>query len=170
MLPTLTKYHGCSLHPNNPTNYHPVGNQAFETQINHALNGLGSRQVLHVKGDWVYQKPHVRPGSWAFQFNNTYFIDLDNTSVVVMVMDHACQQFAIGDNNKAIACGKDWVMGLQSKKGGFAACDVGKTQLYINNIPLADHGSLLDPPTVEVTACVVGMLAQLHESLVDSST
>jgi hypothetical protein len=53
----------------------------------------------------VYQKPNVCPGSRAFQFNNTYFIDLDNTSVVVMVMDHAGQQFGIGDNNKAIACG-----------------------------------------------------------------
>ncbi len=110
----------------------------------------------------MYQKPNVRPGSWAFEFNNTYFINLDNTSVVVMVMDHAGQQFGIGDNNKAIACGKDWVVGLQSKKGGFAACDVG--HLYINNIPLAD------PPTVDVTACVVGMLAQLQESVVDSST
>jgi squalene-hopene/tetraprenyl-beta-curcumene cyclase len=61
-------------------------------------------------------------------------------------------------------------MGFQSKKGGFVARDVGNTHLYINNIPLADPGSLLDPPTVDVTACVVGMLAQLHESLVDSST
>ncbi|CAK9882055.1 unnamed protein product [Sphagnum jensenii] len=85
-----------------------------------------------------------------------------------MVMDHAGQQFGRGDNNKAIACGKDWVVGLQSKKGGFAACDARNTHLYINNIPLADPGSLLDPPTVDVTACVVGMLAQLHESLVDS--
>jgi hypothetical protein len=82
--------------PNNPTNYHPVDNPAFETQINPALNWLHNRQVLHVKGDWVYRKPHVRPGCWAFQFSNTYFIDLDNTSVVVMVMDHACQQFGIG--------------------------------------------------------------------------
>ncbi len=104
----------------------------------------------------MYQKPNVCPGSRTFQFNKTYFIDLHNTSVVVMVMDHAGQQFGIGDNNKAIACGKDWVVGLQSKKGGFSACDVGNTHLYINNIPLADHGSLLDPPTVDVTACVVG--------------
>jgi squalene-hopene/tetraprenyl-beta-curcumene cyclase len=169
VLPTLTKYHRCSLHPNNPTNYHPVGNRAFETQINHALNWLRNRQVLHVKGDWVYRKPHVQPGCWAFQLNNTYFIDPDNTSVVVMLMDHACQQFGKGDN-EAIACGKDWVMGFQSKKGGFVAREVGNTHLYINNIPLADSGSLLDPPTVDVTACVVGMLAQLHESVVDSST
>jgi squalene-hopene/tetraprenyl-beta-curcumene cyclase len=68
--------------------------------------------VLHVKGDWVYQKPHVCPGGWAFQFNNPYVIDLDDTLVVVMVLDHVCQQFSIEDNNKAIACGKEWVMGI----------------------------------------------------------
>ncbi|HSZ52795.1 MAG TPA: prenyltransferase/squalene oxidase repeat-containing protein, partial [Caulobacteraceae bacterium] len=34
---------------------------------------------------------------------------------------------------------------------------------YLNNIPFADHGALLDPPTVDVAARCVSMLAQLGE-------
>jgi squalene-hopene/tetraprenyl-beta-curcumene cyclase len=32
---------------------------------------------------------------------------------------------------------------------------------YLNNIPFADHGALLDPPTADVTGRCMGMLAQI---------
>ena len=35
---------------------------------------------------------------------------------------------------------------------------------YLNNIPFADHGALLDPPTEDVTARCVSMLAQIGET------
>ena len=130
-----------------------------------ALDWLRDRQVLDVKGDWAEVKPDVRPGGWAFQYNNAHYPDLDDTAVVVLAMDRARARLGIEGNDEAIARGEEWVAGLQSQGGGFAAFDADNTYTYLNNIPFADHGALLDPPTVDVAARCVGMLAQLGEPL-----
>ena len=52
-----------------------------------ALDWLKPLQVLDVKGDWAAKRPDVRPGGWAFQYNNAHYPDLDDTAVVVMAMD-----------------------------------------------------------------------------------
>ncbi len=54
--------------------------------------------------------------------------------------------------------------GLQSRDGGFAAFDADNTYHYLNYIPFSDHGALLDPPTADVTARCISMLAQLGET------
>jgi squalene-hopene/tetraprenyl-beta-curcumene cyclase len=130
-----------------------------------ALDWLAPLQVLDVAGDWAGQRPKVRPGGWAFQYRNDHYPDLDDTAVVVMAMDRARaangapQAFAA-----AIDRGREWVEGLQSADGGWAAFDADNTFHYLNNIPFADHGALLDPPTVDVAARCVSMLAQLGEA------
>ena len=136
-----------------------------EARVKPALDWLRTRQVLDVQGDWADQKPGVRPGGWAFQYNNAHYPDLDDTAVVVMAMDRARKRLGIENNDEAIARGEEWVAGLQSRDGGFAAFDADNTHFYLNNIPFADHGALLDPPTVDVAARCVGMLAQLGEPL-----
>jgi squalene-hopene/tetraprenyl-beta-curcumene cyclase len=70
-----------------------------------------------------------------------------------------------GVDDEAIARGAEWTLGLQSKDGGFAAFDADNVAHYLNNLPFADHGALLDPPTADVSARVVSMLAQLGEPL-----
>jgi squalene-hopene/tetraprenyl-beta-curcumene cyclase len=136
-----------------------------ERAVKPALEWLRERQVLDVKGDWADVKPDVRPGGWAFQYNNAHYPDLDDTAVVVLAMDRARKRLGIEGNDEAIARGEEWVAGLQSRDGGFAAFDADNTHYYLNNIPFADHGALLDPPTVDVAARCVGMLAQLGEPL-----
>ncbi|HET8612374.1 MAG TPA: squalene--hopene cyclase [Sphingomonas sp.] len=128
------------------------------------LDWLVPRQILDVKGDWAEQRPNVRPGGWAFQYGNDHYPDLDDTAVVVMAMDRARPRLG-GRFDEAIARGVEWNAGLQSHDGGFAAFDADNTHFYLNNIPFADHGALLDPPTADVTARVVSMLAQLDEPL-----
>jgi squalene-hopene/tetraprenyl-beta-curcumene cyclase len=123
------------------------------------LDWLKPLQVLDVRGDWAQQRPDVRPGGWAFQYANAHYPDLDDTAVVVMAMDRA--QPAGGGFDAAIARGREWVEGLQSRDGGWGAFDADNTCHYLNNIPFADHGALLDPPTDDVTARCVSMLAQL---------
>jgi len=59
---------------------------------------------------------------------------------------------------------REWVEGLQSEDGGWAAFDADNNHMYLNHIPFSDHGALLDPPTADVTARVVGMLSQLGET------
>jgi squalene-hopene/tetraprenyl-beta-curcumene cyclase len=146
-----------------------AGVEGGDERVKRALDWLVPRQVLDVKGDWADWKPKVRPGGWAFQYNNAHYPDLDDTAAVVMALDRARGQMGgaitVDDYDTAIARGEEWVLGLQSKNGGFAAFDADNTYYYLNNIPFADHGALLDPPTVDVAARCVGMLAQLGVSL-----
>ena len=132
-----------------------------EALADRALEWLQPRQVLDVAGDWAEERPGVRPGGWAFQYNNDHYPDLDDTAVVVMAMDRA--RGRAGDYDMAIDRGVEWTVGLQSKDGGWGAFDADNAYTYLNNLPFADHGALLDPPTADVTARCVSMLAQLGE-------
>ncbi|MGN6374471.1 MAG: squalene--hopene cyclase [Sphingomonas sp.] len=139
-----------------------AGGEASEAAAERALAWLKPRQVLDVAGDWAEERPGVRPGGWAFQYNNDHYPDLDDTAVVVMAMDRAGPR--VGGMAEAIERGAEWTRGLQSKDGGWGAFDADNAYHYLNNIPFADHGALLDPPTADVTARCLSMLAQLGES------
>jgi squalene-hopene/tetraprenyl-beta-curcumene cyclase len=128
-----------------------------QAAVMRSLEWLKPLQVLDVKGDWAEERPHVRPGGWAFQYRNDYYPDLDDTAVVVMAFDRA----GVARDGVAIARGREWVEGLQSRDGGWGAFDADNSYYYLNNIPFADHGALLDPPTEDVSGRCVGMLAQL---------
>ncbi|MDE1915640.1 MAG: squalene--hopene cyclase [Sphingomonadales bacterium] len=141
-----------------------VGTPQAVEKAHAALDWLGERQILNVVGDWAEQRPDVRPGGWAFQYGNDYYPDLDDTAVVVMAMDRAAGQRG-GKDAQAIARGAEWTLGLQSHDGGFGAFDADNDKFYLNNLPFADHGALLDPPTADVSARVVSMLAQMDEPL-----
>jgi squalene-hopene/tetraprenyl-beta-curcumene cyclase len=141
-----------------------VGGPEAEERVGAALDWLKNRQVLDVQGDWAEEKPDVRPGGWAFQYNNAHYPDVDDTAVVVMAMDRAGGALALGDTYaEAIERGVEWTAVLQSRNGGWGAFDADNSYHYLNNIPFADHGALLDPPTVDVSARCVSMLAQCGE-------
>jgi squalene-hopene/tetraprenyl-beta-curcumene cyclase len=139
-----------------------VGTPKAVEQAHAALDWLGERQIMDTVGDWAEQRPDVRPGGWAFQYGNDYYPDLDDTAVVVMAMDRAAGVRG-GRDAEAIARGAEWTLGLQSHDGGFGAFDADNDKFYLNNLPFADHGALLDPPTADVSARVVSMLAQMNE-------
>ena len=128
------------------------------------LDWLKPRQVLELKGDWAVKAPDVRPGGWAFQYNNAHYPDLDDTAVVVMAMDRVRRHTGTHEYDEAIARGREWIEGLQSRDGGWAAFDANNLEYYLNNIPFSDHGALLDPPTEDVTARCISMLGQLGET------
>jgi squalene-hopene/tetraprenyl-beta-curcumene cyclase len=138
-----------------------AGGEAAFAPAKQGLDWLVPRQVLDIKGDWAVKRPQVRPGGWAFQYNNAYYPDLDDTAVVVMAMDRARRATASHEYDVAIDRGREWIEGMQSRDGGWAAFDVNNLEYYLNNIPFSDHGALLDPPTEDVTARCVSMLAQL---------
>jgi len=127
------------------------------------LRWLQPLQVLDVVGDWAETRPQARPGGWAFQYANPYYPDVDDTAVVVMAMARAQGRLGDAPYQSAIEHGREWISDLQSKNGGWGAFDADNDYLYLNNIPFSDHGALLDPPTEDVTARCVSMLAQLGE-------
>ena len=142
-----------------------VGGDKEVASARDALDWLKPLQVLDVEGDWIEKRPGVRPGGWAFQYNNAHYPDLDDTAVVVMAMDRARGRGAGTKYDEAIARGREWIEGLQSRDGGWAAFDADNLEYYLNNIPFSDHGALLDPPTDDVTARCVSMLAQLGDTV-----
>lgn len=118
---------------------------------------LLERQILEIKGDWAGKRPGLRPGGWAFQYRNDHYPDVDDTAVVVMAMDRMNRKKYAPALNRAA----EWVLGMQSNNGGWAAFDVDNTYYFLEHMPFADHGALLDPPTSDVTARCISMLAQL---------
>ena len=139
-----------------------VRSPGAEAAADAGLDWLIPRQVLDVKGDWADNAPDLRPGGWAFQYENAFYPDLDDTAAVVCALDRARGRVG-AKYDAAIARGTEWTVGLQSKDGGWGAFDADNSYHYLNNIPFADHGALLDPPTADVSARVVSMLAQLGE-------
>src|SRR6266702_3678447 len=134
------------------------------------LDWLIPKQELDVKGDWAVKRPDVRPGGWAFQYNNAHYPDLDDTAVVVMSMDRMRKEHGATGYDAAIDRAREWIEGMQSDDGGWAAFDVDNFEYYLNNIPFSDHGALLDPPTEDVTGRCISMLAQLGETAKTAST
>ena len=138
-----------------------VGGDDAERRAGHSLKWLRDRQVLEIVGDWADQRPDLRPGGWAFQYNNAHYPDLDDTAVVVMAMDRANPATFAEPIDRAL----EWVEGMQCRDGGWGAFDAENDKYYLNNLPFADHGALLDPPTADVGARCLSMLAQLGQPI-----
>jgi squalene-hopene/tetraprenyl-beta-curcumene cyclase len=132
-------------------------------QARRGLDWLKPMQVLDVAGDWAVQRPSLRPGGWAFQYANPHYPDVDDTAVVAMAMDREQQVDGHAGFAEAIARAREWIIGMQSKNGGWGAFDADNVYYYLNHIPFADHGALLDPPTEDVTARCLSMLVQLGD-------
>jgi squalene-hopene/tetraprenyl-beta-curcumene cyclase len=134
-----------------------TGHRAEEPALARACGWLVGRQILDVIGDWGVNRGHVRPGGWAFQYNNDHYPDVDDTAVVVMALHRA------GDTayREAIDRGAEWVIGMQGRRGGWGAFDADNEYYWLEHIPFADHGALLDPATADVSARCISMLAQL---------
>ena len=137
-----------------------VGGERAVAEAKRALDWLIPKQVLDLRGDWISQRPNVRPGGWAFQYANAHYPDVDDTAVVAMALDRV-QDAGQGDYAGAIDRAREWIVGMQSVNGGWGAFDADNEYYYLNNIPFADHGALLDPPTEDVSARCLSMLAQL---------
>jgi squalene-hopene/tetraprenyl-beta-curcumene cyclase len=130
------------------------------------LEWLLPLQILDTHGDWSTQRPGLRPGGWAFQYENAHYPDVDDTAVVAMAMDRAARLEPEagrepGPYGDVVARACEWVVGMQARSGGWGAFEPDNTHHYLNSIPFADHGALLDPPTADVTARCLSMLSQL---------
>ncbi len=125
--------------------------------VRRATEWLKSRQILDTRGDWAVNAPDLAPGGWAFQYANDHYPDVDDTAVVAMAL-HRAQN---SDYDENIVRAAEWIEGMQSANGGWGAFDIDNDDDYLNHIPFADHGALLDPPTEDVSARCLSFLAQI---------
>ena len=136
-----------------------AGHPADSREAQAAVAWLFDRQIL-APGDWSERSPHLPPGGWAFQFENTLYPDVDDTPMVLMALlragAHTQERY-----RERLVLGVNWMLGLQSSDGGWGAFDIDNNYLYLNDIPFADHGALLDPTTSDVTARCVEILSML---------
>jgi squalene-hopene/tetraprenyl-beta-curcumene cyclase len=126
--------------------------------LRRAAEWLLARQIL-VEGDWKVKRPWVEPGGWPFQYANDFYPDLDDTAMVLMALERVR---GLDPDRVRVAKerGLGWFLGMQSQDGGWASFDADNTRLYLNNIPFADHGALLDPPTEDLTGRGLELLGQ----------
>lgn len=136
-----------------------AGAQPDHPAVQQAVDWLLDQQIF-VKGDWSDQTRDLEPGGWAFQFENDKYPDVDDTGMVLMSLIRAGvhdKDLKIKWINQAV----NWVLGMQNPDGSWGAFDIGNDHEYLNNLPFADHGALVDPGTADLTARCVELLAML---------
>lgn len=129
----------------------PPENQALEK----AAIWLVDQQVL-TGGDWQF-KNATEPGGWAFEFFNSRYPDVDDSAVVLNVLNRFSPQRCNG-LEAAKKRGMEWCISMQSSSGGWAAFDKDNDMEILNRIPFADQEAMVDPPTADVTGRVLEVM------------
>lgn len=134
-----------------------AGLDGEDSRIEGAHEWLRELEITDTKGDWGLKRPDLPPGGWAFQYRNDHYPDVDDTAVVAMALHRGGMDAEDPVLQRTIR----WILGMQSSNGGWGSFDAENTNYYLNYIPFADHGALLDPPTVDVSARCLSMLGQI---------
>jgi len=109
------------------------------------------------KGDWSIKRPHLEPSGWYFEFANEYYPDIDDTAMVLLALEHA-KASDPDKQQRAERRAINWILGMQSRDGGFAAFDVDNDMEILNQVPFADHNAMLDPTCPDITGRVLEAL------------
>jgi len=136
-----------------------IGDERSLSAVKDSFAWLTEKQLLEEPQDWTFNRPRVRGGGWPFQFINSHYPDLDDTAAVAYGMHKSGERCFDNPVQRAA----EWICGMRSKNGGFASFDADNDHTYLNEIPFADHGALLDPPTEDVSARCLMLLARLAD-------
>ncbi|GIF68559.1 squalene-hopene cyclase [Asanoa ishikariensis] len=122
------------------------------------------QEEIAVPGDWAVRRPGLAPGGWAFEFANDLYPDTDDTAEIVLALRRVAAGLPADDPLRtgiegAVSRGVGWTVGMQSADGGWGAFDADNTRTLANKLPFCDFGEVIDPPSADVTAHVVEMLA-----------
>lgn len=121
------------------------------------------KQEVRVGGDWQVKSPETEPGCWAFEFENDFYPDIDDTAVVPRALLRVkLPGKEEADKVQAVARGRRWVVAMQSDNGGWAAFDRNNHRRILAHIPFADFMTPLDPTSPDVTAHAIELLAELN--------
>ena len=137
-----------------------AGLSADDPRLQTAGSWLLGEEVT-VRGDWAIRRPELAPGGWSFEFDNDLYPDIDDTAVVAL----ALRQLELGDD--AARRGLDWMVGMQSRSGGWGAFDADNEALWLYKLPICDFGKVTDEPSADVTAHALETLG--HELGYDSA-
>jgi squalene-hopene/tetraprenyl-beta-curcumene cyclase len=134
-----------------------AGAPADDPALVSAADWLLGEQV-EVRGDWSVRRPGLEPGGWSFEFANDNYPDIDDTAEVVLALLRVAhpEPARVG---RAIERAVRWVEGMQDRTGGWGAFDAGNTSALVRELPFCDFGEVIDPPSADVSAHALEMLA-----------
>ncbi len=112
------------------------------------------REEVRTRGDWAVRIPGAEPGGWAFEYDNDVYPDVDDAAVVALALSE------LGVGLAPIERARRWIAGMQCLNGGWAAFDKDNDSYWLYELPFCDFGAVIDPPSVDVTAHVVELLAR----------
>ena len=127
--------------------------------LRRAVSWLLKEQIT-AGGDWQVRCGKVACGGWAFEFENDTYPDIDDTAVIVLALLEAGHEHEAA-LRESVTRAVEWVVAMRSRNGAWAAFDKDNTREIVYQLPFADFGALLDPPSEDVTAHVLEMLARL---------
>ena len=133
-----------------------------DSALRRAADWLIDEQIT-APGDWTEQRPKLPPGGWAFEYANDNYPDTDDSAIIVMGLDRVITTRG-PIQEQAVSRGTAWTAGMQSKDGGWGAFDADNTSGWPAKLPFCDFGAVTDPPSADVTAHVVEMLAAVGRS------
>jgi hypothetical protein len=113
-----------------------------------AADWLLAREIRR-NGDWSVKRPNTEPSGWAFEFQNDWYPDIDDTAMVMLAFPH--MRASNPRRRKHPAARLDWLLAMQSKDGGWAAFDVDNNWEILTHVPFADHNAMLDPTCADIT-------------------
>jgi squalene-hopene/tetraprenyl-beta-curcumene cyclase len=146
-------------------------NQDLETSpmMEPAIDWILRKQIT-TGGDWRVKVRGVSCGGWAFERENTFYPDIDDTAVAIIVLSRARRFYSDASKiDRALKLAMDWILAMQCSNGGWAAFDKDNTNTLVTRLPFSDFGEMLDPPSADVTAHVVEALGYLGRTLKDPS-
>jgi len=124
-----------------------------------AADWLGAREV-RIRGDWTAKNPHPEASGWAFEHENVYYPDTDDTMMVLMALRHTVPRDAAARKEQFDRALR-WLLSFQCRDGGWAAFDKDVTAAWLEHVPFADHNAILDPTCSDLTARVLELLGHI---------
>ena len=115
---------------------------------------------VRIRCDWTVNNPHPEASGWAFEYNNVFYPDTDDTAMVLMALrlvrpNEQAELAKIFD--RALA----WQLSFQCRDGGWAAFDKDVTRHWLEDMPFADHNAILDPTCSDLTARTLELLGYI---------
>lgn len=130
-------------------------------------------EEIRVPGDWAVRRPGTPPGGWAFEFDNDGYADTDDTAEVLLALNPLARGRIDHPDPAAVSAaidrGRRWLLGMQSRDGGWGAFDADNTRELVTKLPFCDFGAVIDPPSADVTAHIVEALCVLDDGALGGS-
>src|SRR5256886_1417833 len=126
------------------------GLPAANPSLRRAAKWLLDKEV-RIRGDWALNNSHPEASGWAFEYNNVYYPDVDDTAMVLMALRLVRPEENWGLEG-AFRRALDWELSFQCRDGGWAAFDKNVTTPWLEDMPFADHNAILDPTCSDLTA------------------